>query len=129
MERSPKSANRSGTSIFPRGPYNCPIGTQTEKSHVKVTSSGEVAIGNAPKMEIAFPFWMATSICCLVVVVIVVVVSGEFVLRLILRQSEDSEVLFQAYAEAIPHSEEGTFQTQQICVWNSLCFNRPIFRW
>jgi len=26
--------------------------------------------------------------------------------------SADSEVLLQAYPEAIPHSEEGTFQTQ-----------------
>jgi len=31
---------------------------------------------------------------------------------LILRQCSDSTELLQAYAEAISHSEEGTFQTQ-----------------
>jgi len=48
----------------------------------------------------------------MIFVVVVVVVVVMICIAPDPRHSADSEVLLQAYAEAIPHSEEGTFQTQ-----------------
>jgi len=67
LHQSPYSANRSGNFgiVSPRALPNCPREAQTVGSHVKDTSNAEITIGNVPKMERAFPLWMATSICCL----------------------------------------------------------------
>jgi len=51
------------------------------------------------------------SLIDIIVVVVVICIASS----LIVRQCSDSTALLQAYAEAILHSEEGTFQTQPYC--------------